>query len=124
MRPIPDNHTFVMRVRVTAEMTARFFDCEIHPLYATFALVEHAEYASRCAILPWLEPGEDAVGFSLEVEHRAPTRVGEVATIEATVVHAEGRRIVCEFTARNSRGEIASGRTTQAVVPKERMKGF
>ena len=56
-----------MRLRVTPEMTARFFGGGIHPVYATFALVEHAEYASRQAILPFLEPEEDAVGASVAI---------------------------------------------------------
>ena len=111
-----------MRLRVTLEMTARFFDCEIHPLYATFAIVEHAEYASRCAILPFLEPEEDAIGSSVEVEHTAPAHVGVIVTIEAEVIEVEGKNIVCRFIVRNGEQEIAQGRTTQRVVNKEKLQ--
>ncbi len=111
-----------MRVQVTPEMTARFFDCEIHPLYATFAIVEHAEYASRCAILPFIEPEEDAIGSAVNVEHTGPAIVGDTVGITATVTAVEGRSIICTFTATNGEEQIASGTTTQRVVSKAKLK--
>jgi predicted thioesterase len=111
-----------MRVRVTPEMTARFFGGSIHPLYATFALIEHAEYASRQAILPFLDREDDAVGASVELEHTMPTPVGWVVRITARVVEVDGRSIVCEIVARNRDGVIAHGRQRQRVVSKERLR--
>ncbi|MBS1912038.1 MAG: thioesterase [Bacteroidetes bacterium] len=111
-----------MRLRVTAEMTARFFDCTIHPLYATFALIEHAEYASRQAILPFLEPGDDAVGAHVELEHVAPTPVGWIVEITARVIECDGRSIVCRITASNRNGVIAEGTQRQRVVSKRRLE--
>ena len=121
MKPIPENHTFSMRLRVTPAMTARFFDCEVHPLYATFALVEHAEYTARCVILPYLEPEEDAVGSAVTVEHIGPAPVGAVVEIAATLAEIDGRKIVCDFTTRNGSDTIAAGTTTQHIVSKEKM---
>lgn len=118
MYSFPEDHSFSIRLRVTPEMTARFFDCEIHPLYATFKIVEHAEYVSRCAILPFLEPEEDAVGSSVQVEHIAPARVGDVVQVEATVVEVEGRDITCHFTVTREERELARGKTVQRVVVK------
>ncbi|MCB0713300.1 MAG: thioesterase [Ignavibacteriae bacterium] len=112
------NSPFSIRLRVTPEMTARFFDCEIHPLYATFKIVEHAEYVSRCAILPFLEPEEDALGSSVEVEHIAPARVGDIVKIEARVVSVEGRDITCKFSVTKGEQELARGKTVQRVVKK------
>lgn len=123
MRPIPDNHTFYLRLRVTNEMTARFFDCEIHPVYATFAIVEHAEYASRCVIMPFLEPHEDAVGYAINIEHTGPAIVGDIVTITATVRNVDGRSIDCAFTVARNEEPIATGNTVQRLVDKNRMKG-
>lgn len=111
-----------MRLRVTREMTARFFDCTIHPLYATFALVEHGEYAARQAILPFLESDEDAVGSQVAVEHAAATPVGWIVEITACVVAVEGRTITCSITASNRHGVIARGTQQQRVVRKERLQ--
>ena len=122
MKAIPEHHTFSMRLRVTPEMTARFFDCEIHPLYATFAIVEHAEYACRCAILPFLEPEEDAIGSSVEIEHTGPAHVGAIVTIETEITGVEGKDIISTFTAKQGEKEIARGKTTQRVVDKAKFQ--
>lgn len=110
-----------MRVRVTPEMIARFFDCTMHPVYATFALVEHAEYAARMAIRSFLEPNEDAVGSAVRIEHVAPTPVGWIVEIAATVKRVEGRTIACEVIATNANGVIARGEVDQRVVLRERL---
>ena len=121
MLPLAIGHTFTMRLRVSAAMTARFFECEIHPLYATFAAVEHAEYAARCAIRSAVEPHEDAIGLAVELEHRAPAAVGTLLTIAATVETLEGRDVWCAvaITAEDGR-EIARGRTGQRVISREK----
>ena len=110
-----------MRLRVTAEMTARFFDCTIHPVYATFAIVEHAEYAARQVIIGFLEADEDAVGTRVELEHTAPAAVGEVVEITARVTAVDGRDITCEIAARGRNGIIAHGTQRQRVVSKRKL---
>ena len=121
MLPIPPDHRFTMRVTVTGEMVARFFDCTMHPVYATFVLVEHAEYAARMAIRAYLEPHEDALGSAVRFEHLMATPVGAIVEIEAAVTLVEGRRIVCAITASNPRGVIARGEVEQRVVARERL---
>ncbi len=112
-----------MRLRVTREMTARFFDCTIHPVYATFAIVEHSEYAARQAILGFLDRDEDAVGSFVALEHTAPAPVGAMVEITARVIEVEGRTITCEIIARAVNGvELARGSQRQRVVSKERLR--
>lgn len=111
-----------MRVRVTPEMVARFFDCTMHPVYATFVLVEHAEYAARMAIRSFIEQHEDALGTAVRFEHLAPTPVGWIVEITATVTRVEGRTIVCEIAAANRNGPIARGEVEQRVVLRDRIK--
>lgn len=122
MLPIPSDHRFTMRVEVTEEMIARFFDCTMHRVYATFALVEHAEYAARMAIRPFIEPHEDALGTAVRIEHLTPTPVGWVVEIAATVTAVDGRRIVCDVVASSRRGVIARGEIEQRVVARERLQ--
>jgi fluoroacetyl-CoA thioesterase len=122
VRTIPLDHEFSMQLRVTSAMTARFFGCTIHPVYATFALVEHGEYAARQAILPFLESEEDAVGASIEMEHIAATPVGWVVEIRARVTEIAGRSITCEIIASNKKGLIARGKQRQRVVSKEKLR--
>ncbi len=122
MKTIALGNKFTMRLRVTEEMTARFFDCTIHPLYATFAVVEHAEYAARQAILQYLDHDEDAVGTTVEVEHLEPTPVGWIVHVSAEIIEVEGKTITCSFEAKNKNGIIARGIQKQRVVSKERLR--
>lgn len=110
-----------MRVRVTDAMIARFFDCTMHRVYATFTLVEHAEYAARMAIRPYLEPHEDALGTAVAIEHLMPTPVGWVVEFNATVKSVEGRTIVCAIEASSRNGVIARGEIEQRVVTRDRL---
>ena len=121
MLPIPIDHRFTMRLEVTERMIARFFDCTMHRVYATFALVEHAEYAARMAIRTFLEPHEDALGTAVRFEHLAATPVGWVVEIVATVTRIEGRTIVCSIEASNRRGAIARGEVEQRVVERTKL---
>ena len=111
-----------MRLRVSDAMVARFFDCTIHSVYATFAIVEHAEYASRVAILPFIESHEDAVGSAVAMEHHAAARVGALVRIDARIASVEGRAIVCDVVVTRADGTvIARGTTTQRVVSRARL---
>lgn len=111
-----------MRVRVTPDMTATFFGSTVHPLYATFAIVEHAEYASRQAIISFLDVDEDAVGSMVEIEHVAPAPVGAIVSIEAVVREVEGRTIISDFVATLGPSVIARGRCGQRVVDRSRFE--
>jgi len=110
-----------MRLRVTEEMTARFFGSAIHPLYATFAIVEHVEYASRQAILPFLEREEDAVGTMVGIEHLSAAPVGAVIQIEAKVIEVKGRDVVCAFVVRWNGALVAQGHCGQRVVDRRKL---
>lgn len=125
MTTIPAEATFAIRLRVTAEMTARFFDASVHPLYATFAIVEHAEYVSRCLIRSHLASDEDAVGSSVEIRHLAPAPVGTIVTHEARYREEKKGRIICEVEVRDGEGRaIARCTTTQHVLPRETIEAM
>lgn len=113
-----------MRLRVTGRMTARFFDCQVHPVYATFAIVEHCEYASRQAILKFLDPEEDAVGSAVTLGHRSAVPVGALVSITARIVEAEGRRILCRLEVRWKETIVAEGTVEQRVVLRQRLRAM
>ena len=93
----------------------------MHPLYATWSMVRHMELACRKIILPYLDPDEDAVGYSVSVTHLAPTGVGDRVTTRARLVQIERRRIVCAVEAYNSREKIGEGTQVQMLVRKDRL---
>ncbi len=111
-----------MRLRVTSEMTARFFGSLVHAVYATFAIVEHAEYASRQAILPWLGATEDAVGQEVTIRHIAAAPVGAVVEVTASVTLQDERSVRCRVEVRWNETLLAEGTTDQRIVSKEKLK--
>ncbi len=120
MRPGPARgETASMTVVVTPAMTARIGDREIHPLYGTRALVEHVEEVCRRLLEPHLEPGEEGVGYRMEVVHRAPAPVGTELQVTATVADVTSRRLLCEFAVRNGTRQVAMGSFEQRVVAGE-----
>ncbi len=105
-------------VTVTNDMLARFEELGlVHPVYSTWSMVRHMELASRKVILPYLEPDEEAVGYSVSVTHLAPTPVGATVTARARLVRIDGNQIVCATSAHNGRTTIGEGTTVQVVVP-------
>jgi predicted thioesterase len=112
-----------VRVTVTGEMLARFEDLGlVHPVYSTWSMVRHMELASRKVILPYLEPGEEAIGHSVSVTHRAPTPLGATVTAHAQLVSIEGNQIICAVTAHNGRTTIGDGTTIQVLVDAEALR--
>jgi fluoroacetyl-CoA thioesterase len=111
-----------VQLTVTDAMTVRFDELgTTHPVYATWMMIKHMEEAGRKAILPFLEPGEDAVGYAIDVIHLAPTPVGAGVRARAVVERVEARRIHCRVEAHNEREKIGEGRTVQVVLPRARL---
>lgn len=104
-------------------MTVNFEELgKLHPVYATYWVGKHFEEVGRKLILPFLEEGEETIGTQLEVKHTASTLVGMKVIITATFIKREGRRLYVEMRAVNELGdEIATGTTTQALLPKEKI---
>ena len=104
-------------VTVTDDMLARFEELGlVHPVYSTWSMVRHMELASRKVILPYLEAGEEAVGYSVSVTHLAPTPAGATVTARARLVRVDGNQIVCAVSAHNGSTTIGEGTTVQVVV--------
>lgn len=107
---------------VTPEMVAGFEELGVvHPVYSTWSMVHHMELACRKIILPYLEPDEEAVGYSISVTHLAPTLVGMRVTVTARLEQIDGNRIVCAVEAANERTRIGEGTQVQVVLPKARL---
>lgn len=109
--------TAELEVTVEDSMVARFDTLGlVHPVYATWAMVRHMEEASRRLILPYLEPDEDAVGWSVEVVHLAPTPLGMRVVVRAILDRLEERRVYTRVEAFNERTKVGEGRHVQALV--------
>ena len=89
-------------------------------VYATPSLVRDIEQTCRDLIMEHADAGEDSVGFSISVNHTAPTLLNMQAAITATVVEVDRAKVVFEITARDSLDDICTGKHVRFVVDVEK----
>jgi fluoroacetyl-CoA thioesterase len=119
-RPSPGEE-IAHEVVITSEMTARLFDREVHPVYATAWLVRHVEEAGRLLVERHLDPDEDATGYRIELTHEGPAAVGQTVTITARVTEANERACTITFEARTEDRVVGWGSFVQRYVARGRL---
>jgi fluoroacetyl-CoA thioesterase len=107
---------------VTEQDAASFHGELLHPLYATYALARDFEWSSRLFFLEMKEEDEEGVGTFLQIEHQSPARIGEEITISATIESITGNELICIIVARSGHRVIATGKTGQKMLKKEKLK--
>lgn len=108
------SHEFWIQVR--DDMRAQFEETVIHPLYATAAMINHMEWASRQLILPYLEEDEEGVGYQINVKHLHPAPVGTMIRICAVVRETSSKRVITTVEAWHETTRIGQGEITQAIT--------
>jgi len=115
--------TVTHHVTVSPEMTARLFDREIHPVYATAWMVRHVEEAGRLLVEPHLGPDEDATGYSISITHQRSAAVGENIEVNARVVGVDERECSVAFEVLGPGGVVGYGTFVQRYVRRGRLGG-
>ena len=90
------------------------------PVLATPRLVALFEQAAIAAVDDQLDEAQTTVGMRVQVDHLAPTALGDVVTVEATLDKVEGRRLLFKVSARDRRGLVGAGKVTRVVVDRAR----
>jgi predicted thioesterase len=108
-------------INITEKDTATFHDENVHPVYATFALTRDAEWTCRQFVLAMKEPHEEGIGTFGEVNHVAPALVNETVTFSASLQKVEANEILCNFEAKVEERLIATGKTGQKIISKEKL---
>ena len=106
--------------RVTEEMTAVSLGSGDVPVLGTPAVLALAERACRASIEGTLPGGRTSVGSWVELSHLAPTPVGAMVIVRATLTEADDRTLVFEFSASDGSGQIARGTHRRVVVDRDR----
>ncbi|MBP9186712.1 MAG: hypothetical protein KBE91_08580 [Bacteroidia bacterium] len=117
---IGDEKTYLKLVELND--TATFDSGEVHPVYATFALGRDAEWVSRLFVIDMKEPNEEGIGTFLQVNHHSPAIIGSKVNFTANIDSIEGNNIICSFTAKVNNRLIASGKTGQKILKKEKLQ--
>ena len=89
-------------------------------VFATPAMVNLMEHAALELLRPFLEPGEESVGVTVQIEHLAATPLGATVTAEARVNAIEGKLVDFEVTARDALDLIGRGTHRRAIIGIEK----
>ena len=90
-------------------------------IFSTPDMIGMMEWAAAKAMLPYCEDGEISVGTAINIEHRAPSTVGQKVKIEAVLESRKGRFYVFRVTAHNGTTEIGCGTVTRTFVNPARV---
>jgi len=115
-----DKKVYVKKVNETD--LASFHGEVLHPVYSTFSLARDFEWSSRLFFIEMKEPDEEGVGTYLSVTHHNPAKIGEEVVITATVESILGNELICMIEAVCGGRLIATGKTGQKMLKRERLK--
>ena len=88
---------------------------------ATPQLLAWAEAATCAAVADELDEAGTSVGTRVSLEHLKASAVGEEVSVQAEVVHRDGRLLRFQVTATDARGRlVGQGEVTRVVVDRER----
>ncbi|RAL26937.1 thioesterase family protein [Thermoflavimicrobium daqui] len=111
-----------MTITVTQEMAASFGGQMIHPTLSTVSMVYYMEWVGRKVILPFLEDGEEGLGASIQVKHRAPAPIGKQVTFTATVTRVIQNQVICTVIAKHNRAIVGEAEFVQVILSKEKIQ--
>ncbi|HEX2577232.1 MAG TPA: hotdog domain-containing protein [Aquihabitans sp.] len=86
---------------------------------STPRIVALCEEASMAAVDGLLPGGETTVGMRIQLDHLAPTAVGDLVRADARLEKVEGRRLKFSVSVNDDRGLVAAGKVTRVVVDRE-----
>jgi len=107
---------------VSKDDIAAFESGVVHEVYATFAIARDAEWAGRLFVLEMKDEDEEGIGTFVLVDHHSPALVGETVVYEAIMDEMYKNVVGCTFTAYVGDRLIASGRTGQKILKKEKLE--
>ncbi len=121
-RPRPGQAAKI-RFVVEAKHIIDFAEEGMPAVLATPWLIWFMEHTARQAMLPHLEPTESTVGTLVDIEHLAPTPLGQAVNCRAQVLQSEGSQFLFKLEAFDEQEKIANGLHKLNVIDKARFTG-
>jgi len=121
INPFNTGDTKEYRHTVVDADAARFESGEVHNVYSTFAIARDAEWAGRLFVLEMKETGEEGIGTGITVTHHAPALMGQEVIFIAILTEVNKNEVIVDYTAHVGDRLIATGKTWQKILKKERL---
>ncbi len=107
-------------VKVTKENCASAIGSGALDVFATPSMIALMENAACEAIKVSLQPGESSVGTKVNISHLKASALEDTITATATLTEIDGRRLVFEVVANDSKGIIGEGTHERFVINVEK----
>lgn len=107
-------------VKVTKENCASAIGSGALDVFATPSMIALMENAACEAINASLQPGESSVGTKVNISHLKASALEDTITATATLTEIDGRRLVFEVVANDSKGIIGEGTHERFIINVEK----
>jgi fluoroacetyl-CoA thioesterase len=114
--PVKTGSSATVELLVTDTDTAIAHHSGEVPVLATPRVIALCEQAAFTAVAADLGTGQTTVSMKVQIDHLAPSAIGQTVVAEATVEKIQGRRIQFTVSVNDDHGLIAVGRVTRVVV--------
>ena len=118
--PVKPGLSAEVELLVSDEDTAIAFKSGSVAVLSTPRVIALCEQAAINAVEMELDPDATTVSMKVQLDHLAPTGIGNKVCAEATVEKVSGRRIIFTVSVNDDRGLVAVGRVTRVIVNQER----
>jgi predicted thioesterase len=89
-------------------------------VYATPSMVHDVEYACRDLLVQHHDQGEDSVGARVEIDHLAPSLLGQHVTVEVRVAEVALPRVSFEVEVKDELDTVGRAKHVRFVVDTAR----
>jgi predicted thioesterase len=108
-------------ITTTPEMGITHLGPDVPSMYSTPSMVQLIEGTCVRLITRFVEPGEQSVGFHIDVKHLAPTPIGKQVTASVRLSEVNGRRMKFDCDVQNEDGvKIGEGIHERALIDIKR----
>ena len=122
-KPVPMGTRGVVERRVEFQHTLTAWRAELPPVLSTPYMIGWMEAAGFDALLPFCEGDEVSVGTAINVNHRAPSGIGEQLRCEAVLESINGRFLIFRVAALSGDRLIGEGTIGRAIISKSKFEG-
>ena len=93
-------------------------------MYSTPSMISLIEATCVRLMSRYVDPGEQSVGFRVDVRHTAPTAIGKQVTAKVRLREINGRRFLFDVEVLNEDGvKIGEGQHERALIDIKRFAG-
>ena len=106
-----------MTITTTPEMGITHLGPNVPSMYSTPSMISLIEGTCVKLMTRYVDPGEQSVGFHVDVRHLKPTQIGQAVTSRVRLREVNGRRYLFDVEVHNEDGvKIGEGVHERALI--------